>query len=105
MKIWESKGSGDKRWLFRNHNDSRGAEHGQETLGQSLTANSNMKKVSQNCPKESAVFSLKTNTDARTRHIITRASYDCLPSPKLKSSLQGTHFQSTEDIQKKTAVT
>jgi len=35
-------------------------------------------------------------------HLPDIDSHDSFPFPKLKSSLKGTHFQSTEDIHNKT---
>jgi len=51
-------------------------------------------------------FSQKTNTNDRTRFVLTRScspSDFFFPPPKFKSSLEGTHFQATKDIRKKTA--
>jgi hypothetical protein len=73
-----------------------------ETARQILTTNLNKKRMcTKMVPKNLAVFSRKTNTNARTRSLLTRSRpCNIILFPELKSSLIGTHFQSTEDIHK-----
>jgi len=77
-----------------------------EMARQILTTNLNMEKVcAKMVPKNTPVFSHKTNANAGIRSVLTslpRVTFFLFL--KLKSSHKGTHFQSTEDIHKKTGV-
>jgi hypothetical protein len=61
--------------------------------------------VCQNGPKELASFLARKHIPMLKHALFSPdpALYDCFLFPTLKTSLKGTHFQSTEDIHKKMA--